>query len=89
MISANSALKLLTAGIAAVTVASGCATAKKGEMAEAAAASTAPAAVAATPMAPETYTVKQHDNLWHIAGHEEPLEETLRRVLREELHKAG
>lgn len=71
MISANSALKLLTVGIAAVTVASGCATAKKGEMAEAAAASTAPAAAAATPMAPETYTVKQHDNLWHIAGHEE------------------
>lgn len=70
MISANSALKLLTVGIAAVTVASGCATAKKGEMAEAAA-STAPAAAAATPMAPETYTVKQHDNLWHIAGHEE------------------
>lgn len=68
MISANSALKLLTAGIAAVTVATGCATAKKGEMAEAAA--TAPAA-AAMAMTPETYTVKQDDNLWCIAGFDE------------------
>ena len=70
MISANSALKLLTVGIAAVTVASGCATAKKGEMAEAAAA-TAPAAVAAPAMAPETYTVKKDDNLWDISGMEQ------------------
>jgi len=68
MISANSALKLLTVGIAAISVASGCATAKKGEMAEAAAA-TAPAAAMA--MTPETYTVKQDDNLWCIAGFDE------------------
>lgn len=70
MISASSALKLLTAGIAAVTVASGCATAKKGEMAEPAAA-TAPAAAAAMAMTPESYTVKQDDNLWCIAGFDE------------------
>lgn len=70
MISANSALKLLTVGIAAISVASGCATAKKGEMAEAATA-TAPAAAAAMAMTPETYTVKQDDNLWCIAGFDE------------------
>ena len=39
-------------------------------MAEAAAA-TAPAAVAATAMTPETYTVKQDDNLWRISGFDE------------------
>lgn len=70
MISASSALKLLTIGIAAVTVASGCATAKKGEMAEAAAA-TAPAEAAMMAKAPETYIVKQDDNLWCIAGFDE------------------
>ena len=71
MPSVNSAIKLLTVGIAAITIASGCATAKKGEMAEAAAAPaaapTAPAAVMAAPMAPDSYTVKQRDNLWDIA----------------------
>ena len=72
MISVNSAIKLLTVAVAAVTIASGCATAKKGEMAEPAAepaaASTAPAAAAAVAMAPDSYSVVQNDNLWDIAA---------------------
>ena len=71
MISANSALKLLVVGVAAATVASGCATAKKGEMATAAAASTAATPAKVEAMTPETYTVKQDDNLWYIAGMDE------------------
>jgi len=69
MISVKSATKLLTVGVAAITIASGCATAKKGEMAEAAAASTAaPAAMAAEPMLPDSYTVAQGDHLWGISS---------------------
>jgi nucleoid-associated protein YgaU len=71
MPSVNSAIKLLTVGIAAITIASGCATAKKGEMAEAAAAPAAPAAVMAASMSPDSYTVKQNDNLWDIADMQE------------------
>jgi len=71
MISGNNALKLLVVGVAAATVASGCATSKKGEMAEAAMATAAVEEVMEKPMTPETYTVKQNDNLWRIAGFDE------------------
>ena len=67
MPSVNSAIKLLTVGIATIIIASGCATAKKGEMAEPAAAPAAPAAAMAASMSPDSYTVKQNDNLWNIA----------------------
>ena len=67
MISVNNAIKLMTVGVAVITIVSGCATAKKGEMAEAAA---APAAAAAQTMASDRHTVKPGEHLWGIAGME-------------------
>lgn len=69
MISVKSAARLLSVGVVAMAVASGCATAKKGEMAEPAAAA-APAAMAAEPMMPENYTVAGGDHLWGISSQE-------------------
>lgn len=68
MISVKSAIKLLTVGAAAITIASGCATAKKGEMAEAAAAPAAAAPAAADMMASDKHTVRPGEHLWGIAG---------------------
>lgn len=74
MVSLKSAIKVLGVGIAIVAMATGCATAKKGEMAEAAAAaSTTETAAAAESMAKEEamaadmYTVVSGDTLWGIS----------------------
>lgn len=66
MISVRTAIKLATVGVAAMTIATGCATAKKGEMAKAA----APAAAAAAPaaMGADSYTVVSGDHLWGISA---------------------
>lgn len=58
----------LVVGAAVIVVATGCATAKKGEMAEPAAAAEAPAAAAAEPMMADSYTVASGDHLWGISS---------------------
>ena len=69
MTAVKSATKWLTVGAAVITIATGCATSKKGEMAEPAAAATEPAAAAAAePMLPDSYTVTTGDHLWGISS---------------------
>lgn len=70
MISVKSAIKLLATGVAIVTIATGCATSKKGEMAAAAAAAEPEAAAAPEPMLPDSYTVAAGDHLWGISAQE-------------------
>lgn len=70
MISIKSASKLLAIGAAVLTIATGCSTAKKGEMAAAAAAAEPEAAAAMEPMLPDSYTVASGDNLWGISAQE-------------------
>lgn len=68
MISVKSVIKLLATGAAVIAVATGCATAKKGEMAEAAAEPEPAAAAMAEPMLPDSYTVASGDHLWGISA---------------------
>lgn len=68
MISMRCAAKLIAVGAASVMVATGCATAKKGEMAEPAAAAAPAAAMASEPMMPDSYTVVSGDHLWGISA---------------------
>ena len=70
MISVKSSLKLLGVSIAAIALAGGCATAKKGEMADAAEAPAAAAAAETMMMKDDSYTVVQNDCLWCISKQE-------------------
>lgn len=68
MISVKSAIKLLTVGAASIVIASGCATAKHGEMAKAAEAPAAAAAATTMAMDADSYTVVSGDHLWGISA---------------------